>query len=167
MLVYLITLAHLLVFSSCNRKAEPESYLIPEGFTGKVNIIFNRKEGSPVKYENERRVYEIPDSGILLTQFTANDGFIDRKYYYKNQSGELKRLKTFEADTTAAKSFDRNEVGIFLDGTSGVYGNSGEPSALEYQEFIVSSYNRMDSFFTNEYKKSFYKKIESISGLKQ
>jgi hypothetical protein len=164
--VNLIFFMQLLI--SCHQQAEPEIYIIPENFTGKVNIIFNRKEGSEKKYDSGRRVYEIPTDGILLTQFKTNDGFIDRKYYYKSQSGELKLLKTFEADTIAAhNSLDRNEVGIFLDGISGVYGNSGEPSALEYQEFLVSSHNSKDSFFTDEYKKNFYKKIEKISGLNQ
>lgn len=154
--------------TSCHQKAEPETYIIPESFTGKVNIIFNRKERSEKKYEDGRRVYEIPTDGVLLTQFTTNDGFINRKYYYKSQSGELKLLQTLEADTAKAnKSVNKTEVGIFLDGISGVYGNSGEPSALEYQEFIVSSYNNIDSFFTDEYKKVFGKRIEQISGLKQ
>lgn len=152
------------LLSSCHQQAEPETYLIPEGFAGKVNIIFNRKEGSPVKYKDKRRIYEIPADGILLTQFTTNDGFINRKYYYKTKSEELKPLRNFENDTT---KINKEEVGIFLDGISGVYGNSGEPSALEYQEFLVSSYNLKDSFFTDEYKKIFYKKIEKISGLKQ
>jgi len=152
---------------SCHQQAEPETYIIPESFTGKVNIIFNRKEGSEKKYEDGRRVYEVPNDGILLTQFTTNDGFINRKYYYKSQSGELKLLHTLASDTTAREKADKNEIGIFLDGTSGVYGNSGTPSALEYQEFVVSNYNRIDSFFTDGYKKIFYKKIEKISGLKQ
>jgi hypothetical protein len=89
---------------------------------------------------------------------------MDRKYYYKNPSGELKLLKSLETDTATT---NKNEIGIFLNGISGVYGNSGEPSALEYQEFLVSSYNLKDSFFTNDYNKTFYKKIEKISGLKQ
>lgn len=162
--LYLIGMLNLFALYSCHQQAEPETYLIPEGFTGKVNIIFNRKEGKPVKYEDKRRVYEIPADGILLTQFTTNDGFINRKYYYKMQSGELKPLRSFESDTAEIK---KDEVGIFLDGISGVYGNSGDPSALEYQEFLVSSFNSKDSFFTDEYIKTFYKKIEKISGLKQ
>jgi hypothetical protein len=165
-IINLIVVMQLLM--SCHQKAEPETYIIPESFTGKVNIIFNRKEGSEKKYENGRRIYEIPTDGVLLTQFTTNDGFINRKYYYKSQSGELKLLQTLEADTTKAnKSLNETEVGIFLDGISGVYGNSGEPSALEYQEFVVSSYKNLDSFFTAEYNKIFGRRIEQISGLKQ
>ena len=165
-IINLIVAMQLLI--SCHQKAEPEIYLIPESFTGKVNIIFNRKEGNEKKYQGENRVYEIPSDGVLLTQFTTNDGFINRRYYYKNQLGELKPLQTFEADTTKTnKHLDKTEIGIFLDGISGVYGNSGEPTALEYQEFIVSNYNNLNNFFTAGYNKIFSKRIEQISGLKQ
>ena len=87
------------MISSCQR-AEPETYLIPSEFKGKVQIIFNQNAipvkykneygrdtiytpqlGNPIKYESGRRVYEIPSNGILLTQFKNNDGFIDRKYF--------------------------------------------------------------------------------------
>jgi hypothetical protein len=162
--LYLISILYLFALSSCTHKAEPETYLIPEGFMGKVNIIFNRKEGSPVKYDDGRRVYEIPADGILLTQFATNDGFINRKYFYKSQSGELRQLKNLEKDTV---NLSKDEVGVFLDGISGVYGNSGESSSLKYQEFLISSYNLRDSFFTEDYKKLFYQKIAKISGLKQ
>lgn len=166
--IYFIAIINFLSSISCAKKSEPETYLIPEGFTGKVNIIFNQKDGNSVKYQEGRRIYEIPGDGILLTQFTTNDGFINREYYYKNEDGILKRLKTFNDDTiTVSDNRNKNEVGIFLDGISGVYGNSGEPSSLVYQEFLVASYNNMDSFFTQEYSRTFNKKIEKISGLKQ
>jgi len=65
---------------SCNNP-EPETYLIPREFTGRVDVIFNRKDGSPPKYENGRRVYEIPSSGVLLTQFKDEYGLVDHRYY--------------------------------------------------------------------------------------
>jgi len=40
---------------ACNQKAEPEEYLIPAGFAGKVNILFGRSDGAAKAYEDERR----------------------------------------------------------------------------------------------------------------
>jgi hypothetical protein len=51
--------------SSCNQKAEPETYLIPSNFVGKVNILFSRSDGVAKIYEGNRRVYKIPSNGIL------------------------------------------------------------------------------------------------------
>ena len=48
----------MLMISSCIQIAEPETYLVPSAFSGYVNILFNKKEGSSKKYENNRRVYE-------------------------------------------------------------------------------------------------------------
>ena len=102
---YLIIL--LQAITSCYQKAEPETYLIPSFYTGKVNILFNQTSipvkytneynkdtiytsqiGAPIKYENVRRIYEIPYTGILLTQFKENDGFIDRQYYSVDSEGK-------------------------------------------------------------------------------
>src|ERR1700748_9632 len=89
--IYVIALMQLT--SSCKR-SEPTIYLIPEGYTGRVVVVFNQtgkpikykdnynhdaiyvsKVGTPVKYENGHRVYEIPSNGILLTQFESTYGW--------------------------------------------------------------------------------------------
>lgn len=167
MLLYIISLINILMLNSCNQKAEPETYLLPKGFTGRVNIILNQKEGSPIKYEDKRRVYEIPADGILLTQFTINDGFIDRKYYYVDSVGNRTNVPIYKYDhnddgTIKWQIKDSNEVGVFLDGTSGQYGNP--PNAVWWQEVIICSYNNKDSFFTPQSKKEFEGKLTKKLG---
>src|ERR1700710_258694 len=81
---------------SCRHDPEPEDYLIPENFTGRVTVIFNQKEGMPIKYENGRRVYEIPANGILLTQFKAEYGIINHHYFYFDSTGKKTGLPIYE-----------------------------------------------------------------------
>jgi hypothetical protein len=69
-----------------------------------------------------------------------------------------------QADACANKG-DKDKKGIFEDGTSGQYGNTGDSKSVQYQEFIVSSYNQLDSFYTKEYQRNFDDKIEKITGL--
>ena len=142
---------------------EPESYLIPEGFKGKVNVIFNQLNGEPPRYEKGRRIYQVPVDGILLTQFKDEYGIVDHEYYYVDGRGNKKPLKIFSYEynkdgTTKWMIKDRNEVGVFLDGTTGGYGNSN----IKYQEFIVSDYNTLDSFYLPKYQNSFIKKIQTV-----
>lgn len=167
MLTYLISLLHLLVLSSCTQKPEPETYLLPNGFTGRVNVIFKRADGLPAKYENERRVYEIPSDGVLLTQFKDEYGFVDRKYYYVDSVGnrtelEVFRFKHFKKDSAGYVVNNKEQVGIFLNGTSGQYGNP--PNAVWWQEFMVCSYNNKDSLFTPQSKKEFEGKLTKKLG---
>ncbi|MDP4255061.1 MAG: hypothetical protein Q8938_13715, partial [Bacteroidota bacterium] len=66
--LYFAILMQTIFLGSCIHKSEPETYLIPKGFQGRATIIFNQKLGVPSKYENGRRVYEMPLNGILLSQ---------------------------------------------------------------------------------------------------
>jgi hypothetical protein len=164
-------LSFMQIFPSCYQKAEPETYLIPSNFTGRVNILFNKKEGAAKKYENDRRVYEIPFNGILVTQFKTNDGFTNREYYSTDNEGKRSPLEIFKYEHNKDGTLkwivrDKNEKGIFLDGTSGQYGNTDDPQGAQYQEFIVSNYTDLDSFYTKEYQNNFDRKLEKITGLK-
>jgi hypothetical protein len=181
--IYLIALMQML--SSCGQKAEPETYLIPSNYVGRVQIIFNQngipvkykneynrdtiytpQMGVPIKYEDVRRVYEIPSDGILLTQFTPNPGFTDTKYFSVDSNGkrtplEIYKLDHSKRDTADYIVSDKSKKGIFGDGTTGSYGNMNIP----FQDFTVCSYNQLDSFDKKEYLNYFNKKIEKAVGL--
>ena len=173
-----------LIANSCQR-AERETYLIPSDFTGRVQIIFNQngipvkyqneygrdttytpKVGAPIKYENGRRLYEIPENGILLTQFKDNYGFINRTYFSVDKKGnrlplEVYELDHYKRDSTRWVVKDKNKKGIFGDGTSGSYGNMN----VAFQDFIVSSANTLDSFYKKEYKDKFMINLNKAAGL--
>ena len=129
-----------------------ETYFIPKGFKGRVNLIFNQIKGEPPKYENGRRIYQIPANGILLTQFKDEYGIVDHQYYYIDGSGNKNPLQIFKYEynkdgTTKWVIKDKYETGIFLDGTTGEYGKSN----IKYQEFIVSDYAILDSELALEF----------------
>ncbi len=99
----------LLFLSSCINQAEPEIHLIPKDYKGPVIIIFDDKKGSPEKYENGSRVYEIPQDGVLRTQFKKQQGSIapgKLKYYYydKNERQEINYLQSTK-DVTDSSSY--------------------------------------------------------------
>ena len=78
----------LIILMACQR-GEPEIVIVPEGYTGYVIIIYNQDNGAPVRYEGEKRVYEIPESGILRTQFSGNYGWVGfTEFYYDSIAPE-------------------------------------------------------------------------------
>lgn len=157
-LILMFSIIQILV--SCKNQPEPETYLIPQGFTGKVNIIFNQPTGKPAKYENGRRVYEVPSNGVLLTQFKDEEGIVNHEYYYVDSTGERTRLSIF-SDDEKEKATD---VGVFRDGTVGIYGNSDDPKSLSYQEFYIANGNNLDMYFTHQYQKDFDDKVRIVTG---
>ena len=56
------------------QRAAPEIHLIPDGYVGLVTIAFRAANGTAPRREGEARVYEIPTTGILLTQEEPNVG---------------------------------------------------------------------------------------------
>jgi len=82
-------------------------HLIPKGYKGPVIIIFEEKNGKPVKYEDGKRVYEITSDGVLETQFKKQQGSIaqrELKYYYYDENGreEINYLQSTQGVTDSA-----------------------------------------------------------------
>ncbi len=157
-LIWIFSLLQLI--TGC-KQPEPETYLLPYGFKGKVNIIFNQSKGASAKYENGRRLYEIPSNGILLTQFKDEEGIVNHEYYYIDSTGKRTELKIFSDDE---KDKIKDTVGVFRDGTVGVYGNSSDPKSLSYQEFYVTNGSEIDSYFTLQYQKRFDDMVRQATG---
>ena len=156
----IIWILTLLSTVSCKTNPESEDYLIPKGFIGRATVIFNQEKGVPPKYENGRRIYELPPNGILVTQFKAEYGIIDHRYFYVDSSGNRTQLDIFQDESfkDSTISVDRNKIGIFSDGITGQY---AEGKKAPFQFFFVSSYN---SFNKIESYDSFNKRINKLMG---
>ena len=77
----LIPLILLFALFSC-KKSEREILVLPKGFKGYVIVIFNQENGTPINYKDRSRVYEIPQDGVLRTQFPTNGGWGDFPIFY-------------------------------------------------------------------------------------
>lgn len=148
------------IFASC-QNAEPETYLIPSGFQGRVAIVLNQSKGYSKSYEKSRRVYRIDTTGVLLTQFGVNDGFINCQYFYVDSTGQRRILRNLENKNLI---IDENEIGIFQSRTGIAYGSSGTPNSIDTQEFIVSTRKNLKLYTTPEYRKLFNTKLKKIVG---
>ncbi len=135
------TLSILLVFAitlSCKQKYESVIYSIPSNYEGNVLIIFDQKSGVPPLYENGRRVYEIPSSGVLRTQFSPISLY--EVYFRYKDSSEIKYLTSSDSKN---KKNDSNEI-VICNLEPGEY----EPKKdikLTYQIFSVCSLKSMEN----------------------
>ena len=72
----------------CSKKDET-IFLLPEGYTGYVVIIYGQTDGKEKKYEGSKRIYEIPSSGILKTKFSIDYGISNfPKFYYEDKTSK-------------------------------------------------------------------------------
>ncbi len=160
------------VVVGCADRAEPETFLIAKGYRGKINVIFNQPKGQVEKYENGRRLYEIPANGILLTRFRDDYGLIDQQYFYVDPSGKREALKEldvrrFNEEWTRTKNPvepSRDEPGVFFAGRVGIYGNSDDPKSLRFREFYVSTYRELRTY-DHKYENEFLDRIMKLTGV--
>src|SRR5438874_5265338 len=125
---------------SCRDKADKEKYIIPMGYRGRVTVFFNQINGAPKSFENDFRIYKIPDNGILLTRFEDNPGILsvensELKYIYLDFSSGKQENITLKPLTP-----DSDKVYI-------MNGSSGRINGYSYYQFIVDTLKNISSYY--------------------
>ncbi|MBX3297685.1 MAG: hypothetical protein KF762_18450 [Acidobacteria bacterium] len=118
--------------------------LIPEGYEGPVFIIFGQKNGHPPKIEDGRRVYVIPDDGVLKTTAEVNFRIDNNKFYYVSPDGKRRRIEYLfpggkawvdKPYTEDKIDISKDEVYVFSDLMGGVTNTMGKE--VRFRQFLV------------------------------
>jgi len=132
----------LLAIAGCCDPSEPETHLIPAGYQGDIIVVFNVRDGEPSRFEGERRLYEVPSTGILETQAEPNYGCGDLPhYFYVGADGRRQSITEFWPSTvpdTAENRVDNEKVGVWFP-TNGWLGNAGEPCSVPFMQYFVGT----------------------------
>nr|WP_315176520.1 hypothetical protein [uncultured Flavobacterium sp.] len=111
--------------------ADDEIYLMQKDFTGIVIIRYDVPNGADIIYENGKRIYNIPSSGILETKFSPNEGWSDPpQYYYLDGANRIPitrhKVYSFEVGTAMNNITNKN---------------------ITYASYIVSDEKSIDSLY--------------------
>ena len=90
----------LLIITGCHKTnpCEKEVYLLPEGFWGTMIVYFDQPDGQEIQYEDDARLYHIPATGYLKTQFSKNGGCMNNDrihFYYVDSLGKREPVDYF------------------------------------------------------------------------
>ncbi|MCR9134152.1 MAG: hypothetical protein NXI08_16420 [bacterium] len=138
----------------CKRMVS-ETHILPNRYTGKVYIFFNQDEGYKAEYEDNTRVYRIPKSGILRTQFKPNSGWIDSKKYlnfYYEDGDSMIPLNKYISGKDSLIRLDSNSIVVFEYGigTGWEAFKQGEINATTYIVDSLKNFNKRDYILTKE-----------------
>lgn len=133
LLLYVLWLA----LSYWGNKGENEVFIVPNDFEGAVIVLFNEADGKAVKYDSEgNRVYEVPKSGVLKTQFKFQEGWRDIKYQ-KDNGKQIKYL--LPSDKVWKDTINQKDVYAYGAGYANDYWFIiGKPKDSEYWAKIMS-----------------------------
>ena len=99
------------------RMGEDEVYILPNEFEGAVIVLMNEPDGTTKKYNKKGdRIYEIPESGVLKTQFKLQNGRRSWAKFKRKNGTELRYLwppdKVWD-DTTGANSIYKDSTYVY------------------------------------------------------
>lgn len=141
------------VFIACS-KGEEEIYVLPANYTGVIYVVFNQKIGVQQKYKDGKRVYEIPENGILKTQFNNNEGWRKIPEFYYVDGKKLTSI-SYQIENTNIKL---NTLQICCIQNGKAYKENGE--FIEFQRFFIGNEQKIDSTYELEQKRDISKFIE-------
>jgi len=134
---------------------EPETYLVPEDFSGKIKIIYGLECGIKPKIENGRRILEIPNDGILFVDYEFKSGIIDHEYYSIDKNGKrvkLERYENYEKGTKNVPGIGFGASGNFPGEMPNGGFSSESPLTVHYSEFQVIRDSTVQYDFNSERK---------------
>ena len=142
---------------SCGHNRRSRIYLIPEGFFGKVYLVFDQNDGTRVKNESGSVVYHIGSDGTLKTEGPFIAGSVKSQFFYITSDGKRVRLNYYDwIDLTDAKKnhlLDSSTAFVFKM-EWGLAPSQGKTK--KFETFYVVSIRNFDSVINNV--KYFYDK---------
>jgi len=150
----------LLILSYKLNKMEAETYLIPNDFRGKFVIYFEESCGTDVEYENGKRIYRIPNDGVLITKFKREFGIVDDEFYLIDSHGNKTLLpksdtRDFNFNGRLNKTDSeppRYRLSVFSSNFTSVRGKG--------RSYSVASYQKLEDKFSG-YK--YYTEFEKLA----
>jgi hypothetical protein len=120
-------------------RAQPETYLVPEGFQGPVFIIFDQAGAAPLPMVDGRRVIEVPQSGVVVTSSAIAEGWKNPEVFRVLNTGIREPVATdwSGADTLAAAVHTH-----WLPTRMGASVNGAAPRSLSYEAFTLGRHDR-------------------------
>jgi hypothetical protein len=88
------------ITSSCQQPVQ-QVFVLPPSYVGPVVIVFDDHMGTATEFQGKKRVYRIPETGVLVTQFSTVRGIVDNEYIYEAPGQPAKRLEYAEDLPTA------------------------------------------------------------------
>jgi hypothetical protein len=114
----------------------PEEHLVPAGYVGDVFIVVGEARGVPPRRDGFTRVYEIPSSGLLVTQDDMSPRWHSSKFFYVASDGSRIPIPV-ESSSIADTPENRADVRPLVWFERDVY--QGIPCAVQYRHYYVGT----------------------------
>ena len=135
--------------------AQKLDFIFSDGFKGNVIVVGNIPCGQPIiKKENREQLF-VPRNGILLYQGELEEGYVDHKYYYQIENGELQPIPEradymyFDSEKNQPAT---NITGVWLRGMGATTNSENDPT-IEYSSMTLTVDSKDSISLHNNFQK--------------
>jgi hypothetical protein len=146
----------ILTHSFCDGQKIVETYVIPQDFRGKVNVVYKRPFGTDSKVINDTILYFVPKDGIAVAANNIKTTLEESNFIIIDSIGRTTKLPIHTPEQffkSPDSLFYRNEVGVVINWTLGAC--SDDKSNFCYSDFYVGTNNKMFDYYTDELNERF------------
>ena len=90
---------------------EPQVFLISQDYQGPVLVVYDQASGQSPKYEGRARLYVVPPTGVLLTQFSQTRLVYHSTFFYVDGFGN-RTVIPFSSRNTCDESLPEDPVTV-------------------------------------------------------
>lgn len=124
-------------------QASEDIFIIPEQFKGIITVVYGQENGSEKEFEDRKRLYRIPENGLLKTQFELKGAsFTFGEYYFEANQGQRTKIESFAYDNPFPDSL---EIYVHQWKFATVFDSNG--NEFKYQQSTIGA--KSDSFKTD------------------
>lgn len=132
----------LLLISSCTQKGQDSIYILPKDYTGYVIIFFNQPNGASEQVYNNKRIYNIPKSGVLKTKFSPEYLQTHLPEFYYNEVNKKYQLPL----VVDWKDYKKETINISMPSMGKTYKKIDGSEAIEYEIFFVGTKDQVQKY---------------------
>lgn len=141
-----------MVVEGCSQ-IKKEVFILPRNFTGYIMILYNQSSGMPIKIEDGKRIYQIPENGILITKSSNDESWMELPEFYYEKIDKTKQVP-FKIEY---KDIPVDSV-VAYGGTSGAANKDlAGKEVVRFTKYFIGNKSQIDSA---------YQKVEKLDILK-
>lgn len=131
-----------------------ETHILPNNYQGKVYVFFKDKEGEPIRYDKDTRLYRIPASGVLRLNGKVNKGWTDAEeninFFYEAGDSLIPLDKLFDYRNVEGDN-DSSSMVVFEYGIGvGEFFNQGKMTVTTYIVDSLKNFKKRDYELTED-----------------
>jgi hypothetical protein len=140
-----IILATFLIFFLSLTNPEPEIFLIPKNFRGKIAIYYNQNCGQPLQRDGVKRIFDVSQNIFFITSDSQTVGIINRKFYFVDENGNKSKIPEFHWTKFEDEKNDWHWFFSEFEITKNLVGFKEQKYSTNYQSYVISDYQSLEN----------------------